>query len=149
MRFPRLVSFGLALVLFAGYLFLAPLGRAQSDLLPLLGTPPQTPMMNIPNGVLNLKNGNIHLEFPLRTYVQRNGFKTQVKLTYDSLFYYEFRSTNTLRWLPMTSSQNAYGWGTVTSPGSGAVHVSVYRDTSGTLCPDNTLTYYPITYSNW
>ena len=98
-------------------------------------------MMNIPNGVLNLKNGNIHLEFPLRTYVQRNGFKTQVKLTYDSLFYYEFRSTNTLRWLPMTSSQNAYGWGTVTSPGSGAVHVSVYRDTSGTLCPDNTLTY--------
>src|SRR5579864_1090420 len=37
-----------------------------------------------PDGRGYLQNGNVHMEFPLRTFVQRNGLKLTEKLIYDS-----------------------------------------------------------------
>ena len=62
-----------SLFLFVACLLLVPLGSAQQSFILQLGTPPGQPTMPIPMGVVNLQNGNVYLEFPLRTYVQRNG----------------------------------------------------------------------------
>ena len=58
---------------------------AQQDLFQLLGTPPANPTVPIPMGFVNLKNGNVHLEFPLRHYTERAGGAATAKLVYDSL----------------------------------------------------------------
>src|SRR5439155_1986047 len=75
---PRLI------LLFAVALALMPASHAQQDYLLQLGTPPGQPSMEIPMGVVGLGSGNVHLEFPLRTYIQRNGAKVTSKLIYDS-----------------------------------------------------------------
>jgi len=64
--------------------FFVPSSRAQPDYLLQLGTPPGSPTLEIPMGVVNLKNGNVHLEIPLRSLVQRNGLKLSSKLIYDT-----------------------------------------------------------------
>src|SRR5882724_2325913 len=80
--------------------------HAQQDYLLQLGTPPASPTMQIPMGVVNLTNGNVHLEFPLRTLAQRNGLKLSSKLIYDSSnCFYAYASTQCLS-----------GWREVYSP---------------------------------
>ncbi len=58
------------------------------DLLMRLGSPPPgRPSMQIPMGQVNLENGNVHLQFPLKSYKQRNGKTVTLSLTYDSQFW--------------------------------------------------------------
>lgn len=93
-----------------------PTSKAQQDYLLELGTPPGSPSMPIPMGVVNPQNGNVHLEFPLRTYVQRNGLKVTAKLTYDSRNCYQNPTATTSTWLCWS------GWQEVYSPFQGGLN---------------------------
>jgi len=48
------------------------------------GTPAFTTADSFPNGIVNVANGNLHLEIPLGSYPQRGGSSVTPKLTYDS-----------------------------------------------------------------
>jgi RHS repeat-associated protein len=108
--------------------FIVPSSRAQQDYLLQLGTPPGSPTMPIPLGVVNLKNGNVHLEIPLRTLVQRNGLKLSSKLIYDSSnCFYMYGATQCIS-----------GWREVYSPLQyGSTPFPPYVKTSGNYvqCP--------------
>jgi RHS repeat-associated protein len=105
-----------------------PTSKAQQDYLLQLGTPPGSPTMPFPMGVVNLKNGNVHLEFPLKTFVQRNGLKLTSKLIYDS--------SNCYYWYSVI--QCSSGWREVYSPFQyGSTPFPPYVQTNGNYvqCP--------------
>ncbi len=116
---------------------LAPLGAAQSDLLQLLGTPPNDPTLNIPMGVVNLRNGNVHLEIPLRTFVERNGLKTEVRYVYDSIAFYTTYSgvPPIYYWVYSSTPIPSGGWRLITSPIDGGVDFLAAQGDASVPCP--------------
>src|SRR6266567_4642555 len=148
MRLITRLVFTLALTWFC----FAPLGRGQTELLQLLGAPPNDPTMSIPTGFVNLRNGNVHLEIPLKTFVQRNGLKTEVKYVYDSTFYYAAFNNNTFTYYwTIPSTLNApVGWRLVKSPAASGVTASVDQAGASTPCTvGGQSAYTPITFSNF
>ena len=130
-------------------LLFAPIGSAQDDLAFRLGTPPGMPMVPVPMGVMNPQNGNVHLEFPLKTYVQRNGVKSEVKLTYDSLIWH-VDSSGIPSWSPV--AQNAtgrYGWRTVVSPMPVGGDVMPTPQSTNTMCNNSSLSYTEYFWSDF
>jgi len=58
---------------------------AQSSLTDVLGVPPDASIYPIPGvGFVNLNNGNLHIEIPLRVVKDRNGASVTTSLTYDN-----------------------------------------------------------------
>lgn len=49
-----------------------------------IGIPKASPTFPIEHGVINLANGNVHLEIPLENYTQRGDIKLPATLVYDS-----------------------------------------------------------------
>jgi hypothetical protein len=58
---------------------------AQNSLTDVVGIPPDAAMYPIPGvGFVNLKNGNLHIEMPIRIVKDRNGAPVTTNLLYDS-----------------------------------------------------------------
>lgn len=99
----------------------------QSALLSQLGSPPTSPTVPIPQGYVNLINGNFHLEFPIESVKQRNGTNLEMKLVYDSFFYYETFEGELGVWNPSEGfipSGAAAGWSLIVSPAANQLQSS-------------------------
>lgn len=66
-------------------LFLSAPTFAQNSLVGVIGEPPDATEYPIPGvGFVNLNNGNLHMELPLRTVKDRNGVAETTSLVYDN-----------------------------------------------------------------
>ena len=60
-------------------------GFGQSNLVGVIGIPPDVTAYQIPGvGFVNLNNGNLHIDIPLRTVKDRNGNPVTTSITYDN-----------------------------------------------------------------
>ncbi len=75
-----------ALILFL--MLHAGISTAQTSLSDVVGIPPDAAIYPIPGvGFVNLINGNLHVEIPLRTITGRNGKKSTAVIVYDNSFW--------------------------------------------------------------
>jgi len=84
------------------------------------GTPQNSATLAVPLGTVDLSNGNLHLEIPVKTIPQRGGGQPiTVKWVYDSQFWKEYvtgsADTGYRAWW-QTSSPVGDGWRMVASP---------------------------------
>ena len=64
---------------------LGTLAVAQTNLTDVLGAPPDVTTYPIPGvGFVNLNNGNLHIQMPLRSVKDRNGVPVTTSITYDN-----------------------------------------------------------------
>ena len=92
--------------------------RAQSspdlDQLLQIGLPNTAPVLAVPLGAVNLSNGNLHLEIPIKTVPQTGTMPALTfTLVYDSQFWEKFNNFSNTIWEPASSL------GTASSPGNG------------------------------
>lgn len=65
--------------------FLPLLAHAQNSLSDVVGIPPDAAIYPIPGvGFVNLRNGNLHMEMPIRVVKDRNGAPLTTNLVYDN-----------------------------------------------------------------
>ena len=83
---PRFKWFRWGLVLLS--VLHAGLAIAQSSLTDVVGIPTDAAIYPIPGvGFVNLANGNLHVEIPVRTVIDRNGKPVTTAITYDNSFW--------------------------------------------------------------
>ncbi len=58
-----------------------------NDYLDRIGMPSFAPLQTVDSGYVNIPNGNLHLEVPIGSFIQRGGKSLDVKLVYDSRVY--------------------------------------------------------------
>jgi hypothetical protein len=104
--------------------------RAQSssdlDQLLQIGLPNTAPVLAVPLGAVNLSNGNLHLEIPIKTVPQAGTMPALTfKLVYDSLFWKRFYTSSSSIWEPSSplgsASSPGSGWRWVVSPSTSYV----------------------------
>ncbi|HEY2019269.1 MAG TPA: hypothetical protein VGH38_37435, partial [Bryobacteraceae bacterium] len=107
----------------------AGLAIAQSSLTDVVGIPADAAIYPIPGvGFVNLTNGNLHVEIPLRTIVDRNGKKSTTSIVYDNSFW---------EWLPcpIQTCNAPNAWVTVQAPfpagGGYGDPVNIYVSSTG------------------
>ena len=110
------------LVLFLILILLPSLALAQTNLTDVLGIPPDASAYPIPGvGFVNLRNGNLHIEIPLRVVKDRNGSPVTTSLTYDNSVWEQVQ-------VPTQSGGPVSAWSTqpppFTIPASGTVYLS-------------------------
>jgi RHS repeat-associated protein len=88
----------------------AGLAIAQSSLSDVVGIPTDAAIYPIPGvGFVNLVNGNLHVEIPLRTITGRNGKKSTAAIVYDNSFWESLPCPN-------QTCNAPNGWATVQAP---------------------------------
>ena len=114
-------------------------GMAQNALSDVVGIPPDAAIYPIPGlGFVNLRNGNLHVEMPIRTVKDRNGVVSTTSLLYDSSVWQEIQVTGPngnpiASWagnptMP-TCTECLQSIGLVTSPGySGYISPTIISD---------------------
>jgi RHS repeat-associated protein len=130
-----------SILLFLGLLSAAnpPVANAQQDPLESIGIPPFSAQIPVEEGYINPATGDLHIEIPLGTFVQRGGRPVKYSLMYDSGLWSQGTG---LGW-----SGGAGGWRFVSSAAPG-----FYTDTvTGTAyCPlDHTYGQYISKYFVW
>src|SRR5258708_13266060 len=70
------------------------------------GLPTFAVTVPVENGIINLANGNLHIEIPIATYPQRGSRSMHVRLVYDSRFWLQVTHpiSEILRWNPNCQS---------------------------------------------
>lgn len=63
----------------------------------------------VPNGYINIANGNLHLEIPLATLKQRGALQLNERLVYDSRIW-EIVQYNNYYWWPLNVPNSQAGW---------------------------------------
>ncbi|MEO6804843.1 MAG: RHS repeat-associated core domain-containing protein [Edaphobacter sp.] len=63
----------------------------------------------VPNGFINIANGNLHLEIPLSTLKQRGQLSLNERLVYDSRIW-KIIQYNNYYWWPLNIPNSAAGW---------------------------------------
>jgi YD repeat-containing protein len=111
---------------------------AQSDLTHVLGIPPDATIYPIPGlGFVNLNNGNLHIEIPIRVVKDRNGAPVTTSILYDNSVWQEIQ-------VPSTSGSGTLtAWTTGPSLGefTKSVGISVSPDYIGNISyPSSTFT---------
>ena len=77
---------------------------AQSDLTDVLGIPQDASIYPIPGlGFVNLNNGNLHVEIPIRVVKDRNGAPVTTSITYDNSVWQSIQ-VNSSNWTPSNPS---------------------------------------------
>lgn len=104
----------------------------------------------VPNGYINIGNGNLHLEFPLATLKQRGDLKLNERLVYDSRIW-DIVHYSGYYWWPLNIPNAQLGWRYVQGNETGTLGVSAsqIQDTScwnGTYNDPYTIT---TTYYSW
>jgi RHS repeat-associated protein len=111
------------------------------------GVPPYTPNLPVELGIVNVSNGNLHLEIPLApSYPQRGGGLLKASLVYDSRFWFASAGA----WSPGFNWPVATGW---RYAHTGAFYGAGPNTTTTTFCQqklyNGVLTnYYLYTFSN-
>lgn len=143
--------------------FLPCIGLSQSQI-GAIGIPTDATMFAIPGvGSINLNNGNLHMEIPLRTVLDRNGRTVTTNLVYDSNVFVEIQAlyqrspaiyypawAALLGYNPYGNSPASNEWYSglrvVSSPNSGGtVSWTENNIQAGTTCGGSSGN----TYSNW
>ena len=85
----------------------------------------------VPNGYINIGNGNLHLEFPLATLKQRGDLKLNERLVYDSRIW-DIVHYSGYYWWPLNIPNAQLGWRYVQGNETGTLGVSAsqIQDTS-------------------
>jgi RHS repeat-associated protein len=91
------------------------------------GTPTFTTADSAGLGIVNVSNGNLHLEIPLADYPQRGSLRFSTKLVYDSRIWKVVSGT----WQPTNVANSQGGWRLITTANQGSVGVSSYSDICG------------------
>jgi RHS repeat-associated protein len=163
----RRLSLGLFL---AAMLFVQALSIRNADAqtyISAVGNPSFGVNLPVPNGYINIANGNLHLEVPLATHKQRGNLQLNERLVYDSRIW-EIVHYSGYYWWPINVPNSSAGWrfvegnetGTLatasssasqlscTGGGAGGLAVSTSAASPGASLP--TYYYYSYTtYYNW
>ena len=120
---PRFKWFRWGLVLLS--VLHAGLAIAQSSLTDVVGIPTDAAIYPIPGvGFVNLANGNLHVEIPVRTVIDRNGKPVTTAITYDNSFW---------EWIPAPAGSIGIPntWGTIQDPSGYSNPVNVTNSIFG------------------
>lgn len=75
------------------------------------GSPTYGVNFPVPNGLINVANGNVHLEIPLATFTQRGNLPPlSIKLVYDSRIWRINQNVSTYSWQPNNIFDSMAGW---------------------------------------
>jgi hypothetical protein len=117
--------------------FPARLVKAQ-DYLSQPGRPAFSILQPVPFGVVNVANGNVHVEIPLASAPQRGDLKFSAKMVYDSRIWQIVKTGGSQVWKP-TNIPNSYGgWRFATTADVGTVTSD--SDTMQSPCSSNSAT---------
>ena len=99
------------------------------------GSPAYATNIPVPNGYINLANGNLHLEVPLASPPQRGAVKVNERLVYDSRIWMfsPFGTHGSFHWWPYNiygTSTTSGGWRLVTGGEAGSLSTNVPNWTS-------------------
>ena len=82
----------------------------QSDLF-AGGKPSASPTYPVEHGLINLANGNLHLEIPIATHKQRGQIPTVARFVYDSSIWHGVTdSSGSSQWMPTNIPNSSGGW---------------------------------------
>ena len=82
----------------------------QSDLF-AGGKPSASPTYPVEHGLINLANGNLHLEIPIATHKQRGQIPTGARFVYDSSIWHGVTdSSGSSQWMPTNIPNSSGGW---------------------------------------
>ena len=84
-------------------------GRAQ-DYLYATGSPTYSTSLPIDHGIVNVNNGDIHLEIPVATKTQRGDLALAERLIYDSRVWKVIQSGSSYSWQPTNVPNSSGGW---------------------------------------
>lgn len=103
-----------------------PLCRAQ-DYVYDTGNPNYGVQYPVPDGYINVTNGNVHLTIPLGTFKQRGKLPPiRISLEYDSRIWQIVDNSGTYSWQPTNVSNSLAGWRLITGLETGALSYSDY-----------------------
>src|SRR5258708_40258774 len=107
------------------------------------GLPTFAVTVPVENGIINLANGNLHIEIPIATYPQRGSRSMHVRLVYDSRFWLQVTDpvSEIVRWEPngqSPASPIVTGWNLVTDGEPGFANNNSSSAQCGCLMTDDT-----------
>ena len=104
------------------------LSATAQDYIYATGMPPYSTSLPIDHGVVNVNNGDIHLEIPLATKQQRGDFLLDEKLVYDSRIW-KIVNNGSYIWQPTNVPNASGGWFFSSGAGAGTVSNLSYSGT--------------------
>jgi RHS repeat-associated protein len=110
----------------------APLAVKGQDYATAVGHPAFSTDFPVEMGVIDLSNGNLHMEIPLSDAPQRGKVPALIKLVYDSKLWKIVQAGSSFSWQPNTILASQGGWRLAT-PFSGRMDVNSF----GEACPVN------------
>lgn len=143
---PRNGWYDRIMLLFLGLFFAAnaPIATAQQDPLESIGIPPFSAQLPVEEGYINPATGDLHIEIPLGTFVERGGRQVNYSLMYDSAIWSEGSGSG---WSPNNPLSGELGWRLVSSAAPGFYSDSV---TATDYCAtDHTYGLYTSKYFVW
>ncbi len=112
---------------FCAVFALAVLGANAQDYVYATGNPNFGVNYPVPNGSVNVTNGNVHLSIPLGTFQQRGKLPpVQVNLEYDSRIWQIVDNGGSYSWQPTNVPNSMAGWRLTTGLETGALSYSNY-----------------------
>lgn len=134
--------------------------KAQGDPLQAIGIQPLSGQLPVPNGSVNISNGNLHLEFPVVSLPQRGARPLEITIVYDSNLWYQQSSNvwghrsgavgTALAGWNMYSNLDGGSWGTVQPHDICHIDGMEAYDTYSNWVytgPDNVTHSFPTTFS--
>ena len=109
---------------------------AGQDYLYATGTPVYSTSLPIDHGVVNVNNGEIHLEIPLTAKQQRGDLVLNETLTYDSRIWKIIDNGGTYFWQPSNVPNSAGGWILPANTGSGNITYTMDQGSEPNPCSD-------------
>ena len=93
------------------------------------GSPVYSTSLPIDQGIVNVNNGEIHLEIPLATKQQRGDFQLNERLIYDSRLW-KIVQSGSYSWQPTNVANSNGGWTFSSGVGNGNITFSTYGGTN-------------------
>ncbi len=116
------------LCLIGQHLVLRTYATAQ-DYLSATGSPNFSVNIPVPNGYVNVANGNLHLEFPLASMKQRGNLQLNEKLVYDSRIWKIIHYSG-YYWWPLNVPNSSLGWRFIKGNETGSVSYNIVNSYS-------------------
>jgi RHS repeat-associated protein len=143
---PRIKPFALSLLAILAAL-LCPVTASAQAYLQDTGSPAYAVNLPVPNGYVNVANGNLHLEIPLATHKQRGALSLDEKLVYDSRIWNIVHYSG-YYWWPLNIPNAQSGWRFESGNATGNITGKTVAASSPIQCANfSSLTYQIITYA--
>ena len=105
----RRLSLGLSLAVMLCVQVLSVCNADAQTYISAVGNPSFGVNLPVPNGYINIANGNLHLEVPLATHKQRGNLQLNERLVYDSRIW-EIVHYSGYYWWPINVPNSSAGW---------------------------------------